>query len=192
MGQLARGLGARIGGRLVEQPHQAAGLGGGDVAVQLRHERLEVLGVLVGELVGLGHQGREQVAHVLVVPRPVTEHYPPRYPSQRAVERLELEAPAGGFNVLQELRRLLPRRSQEPVGQPVQGLAGVEHRLGEAAPVLPPLAARDRQGVRLEVGHPPPLGVGIGRERVGRALEDPAHVVDRQQQERLVRAGPDP
>ena len=56
----------------------------------------------------------------------------------------------------------------EAVGEAVHRLAGVEHRLGEAAPVLPQLAARDRQRVGLEV-RPCPCAWRPGRRRTARA-----------------------
>jgi len=61
---------------------------------------------------------------------------------------------------------LLGRDIGKALAEAVLRLAGVEHRLGEAAAILPLGVAGDRQRPRLEALHAASLGLGIGGEGI--------------------------
>ena len=176
---LARGVGLRPGGSLGEEPDERLRLGVVDVALDAPAKRLVVLRALLRQAVGLLHQLREQLEDAAVVARVVAEDRAQRDAADAEVERVPVEiAVAVGVDLGDQGRALLGDHRREALAEAVRRLAGVEHRLVEAAALLPRPVARDRQRRGLEVLHPAALGVGVGGEGLGRALEHAADVVD--------------
>ena len=192
MRDLADRLGLGVGRRLGEPADEAPRLGGGDVLAEARDERPVARRGLARHPVGLGHQLAERLGELGVVGGRVAEDHPAGDPAEGLVPRVPAELAALAARPASSASASSPATATKRSPSRCSGPPGVEHRLGERAPLPPRLAARDRQRVGLEGDHPVALRLRVRRERVGRALERPVDVGGREQQQRRVADHPHP
>jgi hypothetical protein len=178
-----------IGRRLAKQAGQAPLLGRRDVLDQARDEARVALRRLARHPVGLRHHLAERPRQLLIVAGRVAEHHPAGQPAKREAPLLPPELAVRELG--QHRLHLFFRHGCKPRGEPVSP-AAVEHRLVEVTALSPQAGAGDGHGVGLKGDHPVALGFGVGRERVGRALEGPVHVGGSEQQQRPIAHHPHP